>query len=208
LNPSSTNEDMRTAFSKLFRHRFQYFHLNADSSYKTFITDHILSDYYHPFHARQKQKLASRDRSGLWWHVTVNSRSSSTRVVRSWLRRRLRNAFLESLKEKGVDEDGKLICDERVYRHTGVLGEKLAQGQKLELKGSVNLQALKPLVTAKFADVRKETDTLVQRLLDGLRDEMRNVQGQHAAEKSSHAKSARGIVATESKKQRATSRGT
>ncbi|KAF2737516.1 hypothetical protein EJ04DRAFT_510174 [Polyplosphaeria fusca] len=159
---------MSQAIQKIPKQNFTCFHLLLNSSYKAFKLHPFLKDVQHPLNPVYQRKRDARDQTGLWWHVTVNSKSAKKKVVKSWLRRRLRNAFIESLKERGVDEDGKLVCDAKGYKHTGILGQMLEQGQELSLKGSLNLQALNPLVTAKFADVKKQTGKVVDTMLDRL----------------------------------------
>ncbi|KAF2651968.1 hypothetical protein K491DRAFT_555760, partial [Lophiostoma macrostomum CBS 122681] len=143
------------------------FSCSYSSTYSYLITHHILREPYHPLHTRIARKHAERQKTGLWWHVTISLDSSKTKVVRTWLRRRLRDAFIAELEARHMTEDGGLSAGsgrEDLPR----IQELLQTGKSLSLKGSVKLHAQSPLVAAKFVDVRKETGQVIDALLKGL----------------------------------------
>ncbi|KAF2201347.1 hypothetical protein GQ43DRAFT_349635, partial [Delitschia confertaspora ATCC 74209] len=143
-------------------------------AYKYFFPNNIVNDRTHPLHIAGLRKRRDRPKEGLWWIVSVGSATSKARVVRSWLRRRLRNAFIEELKNRGFDENGKGIVMSRRAQGEGggaVMEEvDKAQGMR-ELRGSLRLHAISPLITAKFEDVKKETAFVVNALVSALEAE-------------------------------------
>ncbi|KAF2466004.1 uncharacterized protein BDR25DRAFT_175405, partial [Lindgomyces ingoldianus] len=155
----------------LSKQTFRTFSYAYQSTYKPLIYQPIVDSSHHPLHIIRKRIQGERSRSGLWWHVTVGNNSSKTKVVRSWLRRRLIVAFIEELKSRGFDRDGKFVDTKDNAPHREVFRELLERGQIPELKGSLKLHAQAPLVTAKFEDVKREAAKLVEALCLGLETE-------------------------------------
>ncbi|KAF2017428.1 hypothetical protein BU24DRAFT_420473 [Aaosphaeria arxii CBS 175.79] len=149
----------------LSQQNYRFFKLQYSASYSPFIQSPILSDFKHPLHPLLKRTEEQREGKGLWWHVTTNFESSKTKVVRSWLRRRLHNAFLEELKERDITEDGTILRMSDHLKGLSGLQKALEAGQVVTLTGSIRMQAQNTLVTAKYAEVRKETGSLVDALL-------------------------------------------
>jgi hypothetical protein len=170
---------MTSAAKLLAKCKFSYFYSSYSPTYSFLIKHHVLSDQYHPLFTRIYRKHAERKRAGLWWHVTMGLDSSKTKVVRTWLRRRLRNAFIDELEARNISEDGKLGAgNERA--HLPTIQGFLQRGESVSLEGSVKLHAQTPLVAAKYADVRKETGMVIDALLEGLEMELKG-RKEHAA---------------------------
>ncbi|KAF2257276.1 hypothetical protein BU26DRAFT_513978 [Trematosphaeria pertusa] len=165
---------MKLIFSLLAKHTPKTFKVSYSPDYTTFIIHHILSDSQHPLYELRKREYEKRKNEGLWWHVTTFLDLSKSGVVRSWCRRRLRNAFTEELKARGFNEHGKLVKKEALKGLQDRLGELPKNEEGLSLKGSVRLQVLPALISAKYADVRQETGKLVDILLEGMTVEALN----------------------------------
>ncbi|ORY12294.1 hypothetical protein BCR34DRAFT_482839 [Clohesyomyces aquaticus] len=159
--------------SILAKHRFRTFNCMYFDTYKTLAYQNVANDTQHPLYGVQKRIQAGRDRSGLWWMITAGNNSTKTKVVRSWLRRRLKTAFIEELKKRGFDRDGKLLDVKKRNLSPGDLVEDLVKiGKTPELKGSLKLHVLAPLITAKGEEVKTEAGKVVDALCSKLRAEL------------------------------------
>jgi hypothetical protein len=163
-----TSSSMKGIIDLLTRFTPHTFKLNYSPGYKTFLVHHAASDPLHPMHILRRRQLAARKHEGLWWHVTTGVDLSKSGVVRSWCRKRLRNAFTEGLKERGFDEFGRLanVAILRGYKGFEHIPERDGD---LSLTGSLRLHISPALLTAKYADVRKETGAMITILLEGVK---------------------------------------
>jgi len=157
----------------LSRHRFQFFACNHALQYKSFINLRVQEDDQHPLSEVQKRLYQERKREGLWWHVTVGVSLSKAKVVRSWVRRRLQNAFVEELRERGIEQDGRLLDRGRGAERHGVPAKVIQQYGNVSLRGSMRLHANPSVITAKYTDLRKETGVVVDAMLQGLKTDLR-----------------------------------
>lgn len=165
---------MKVIIDFLKRRNQKTFGVSYSPEYKTFIHHRVASDRQHPLQIPQKRELNARRREGLWWHVTSGLELSKSSVVRSWCRRRLRNAFLEGLKDRGFDEFGRLVdLDILIRKHEG-FDPMLARDKEFQLRGSVKLHITPALVTTKYVDVRKETNGLLDILIEGAKVDLRS----------------------------------
>lgn len=167
MNRPASTHAVRNALYFLPR-RFQYFGYNYSDEYKAFIHQFIQEDRDHPLWLLRRRAAAQRPKKGLWWHVTTDKTAGPKRVVRSWVRRRLMNAFSTALKDRGVDEHGKLlpaVGKEEKYRRSPVFLEMEKRGEEVSLEGSMRLHAEKSMLTAKYVDFKKEVDAVVDALL-------------------------------------------
>lgn len=87
-----------------------------------------------------------RDKNTLWWNVYTPNNIAQKRVVRSWCNRRLRNAFKEALAARGFDKEGRSI------EWPGIQN----------LRGSVDMQSSKELITAKYDDLKHQAGLSVE----------------------------------------------
>ncbi|KAF2116584.1 hypothetical protein BDV96DRAFT_29519 [Lophiotrema nucula] len=152
----------------LARTPFKTFAANYTSAYSAQILRAIVSDPSHPLCLARTRKEKQKERSGLWWHVTVNHNASSTKVVRTWITRRLRTAFNDELRLRGITYDGKLTRGKSGFTHRSALSRMMQEGKSLSLTGSIRLHCKPALVTAKYEEVRQETGKAVDILLRGL----------------------------------------
>ena len=96
------------------RNQPKTFRVSYSPQYNYFFIPRILNDKQHPLYESRLRESQNRKKEKLWWHATTGNELSKSSVVRSWCRRRLRNAFTEVLQERGFDEHGMLVKDERV----------------------------------------------------------------------------------------------
>lgn len=85
----------------------------------------------------------------LWWNVTTRKDFEHKRVVRSWVARRVRQAFVESLRKSGYAQDGSRIT-----------------GSGDPLVGTTQLFPERPILNMKFEEVVLQTDKVVQAIID------------------------------------------
>ena len=80
----------------------------------------------------------------MWWNCVAKKESGqSERVVRSWLARRTRNAFEESLKKQGFGTDGRPLP---------------GSANKADLFGTVCLSVKRLAAKISYVDLVKQTD--------------------------------------------------
>lgn len=147
--------DIKRALSRVKTTNFK---LAYNPGYNTHVVHHLAEDKLHPLQVLRSRELRQRKREGLWWHVTTSLDSSKSSVVRSWARRRLRNAFKEELVARGFDEFGRPAQAETLLSGTGVKSD--APGS-VSLTGSVKLHVNSPLIAASFADLKRETGVII-----------------------------------------------
>jgi hypothetical protein len=96
--------------------------------------------------------------------ISVNSISSKKSVVRNWLKRRLRQAFVEELKSRGYDRDGNAITKGKHAAEE--IGQEMIIAQRPRvLTGSLRLSVQPSLLTTKFVDVKREAGSVVDSLI-------------------------------------------
>jgi hypothetical protein len=161
---------MNRVFSQLARHQSKFFKINYTPEYKTFIINYVVSDPSHPLHEAQKRRSMDRKQEGLWWHITTGADLSKSSCVRSWSRRRLRNAIVEELKAHGYDENGRLV--KRKASDSGGILTTIATG---DLKGSLRLHAQAPLIPAKYVDVKTEVGQVIKTIVSAMNAEKKTV---------------------------------
>jgi hypothetical protein len=152
---------MSRLFSQLAKQRFTTFKVNYSLEYKRFIINYIASDPYHPLQEAQKRLNRERKREGLWWHVTTGTELAKSSCVRSWARRRLRNAIVDELKAHGFDETGRLIGQKGSNSPNGPETTKTYDG----LRGGLRLHVQPPLVPAKYVDVKAEVGQVIKTIM-------------------------------------------
>jgi hypothetical protein len=145
---------MKRVFPQLAKIKPRFFKVNYSPEYQRFIVNHVATDPSHPLYEMQKRRIAERKKEGLWWHVTTGADLAKSSCVRSWARRRLRNAIVEELKARGFDENGKPIERNGFVSGLGAI------------KGSLRLHVQTPLIPAKFVDVRAEVGNILEVLVD------------------------------------------
>lgn len=137
--------------------------------YKNFIVNHVVSDASHPLHETQKRRQAERKKQGLWWHATTGVNLSKSSCVRAWARRRLRNAVKDELKERGYDDHGMFVNAKAIQDRPDLV-DLLKAGKKLDLTGSLRLHVQEPLIAAKYAEVRTETGSVIEAVVQAMKN--------------------------------------
>ncbi|KAF2848857.1 hypothetical protein T440DRAFT_400359 [Plenodomus tracheiphilus IPT5] len=146
--------------------------------YKTFTVQHIATDTSHPLHIAQNRRLVERRKEGLWWHVTTSIDLSKSSCVRTWARRRLRDAVRHELTQRGYDETGSLVNAAAVNNRPELLAV-LRRGGSLDLKGSLRLHVLAPLIPAKYTVLCTE----MGQLIDDMMQQFENKKSGYASER-------------------------
>ncbi|TAQ88936.1 hypothetical protein B7494_g2737 [Chlorociboria aeruginascens] len=90
----------------------------------------------------------------LWWACSCSKNNGGNKkVVRSWIMRRLRVAFVESLKRIGYDKDGY------------PLEEAISEEVQEPLFATINMYAQESLAATKFTELQGEMDLLVKTII-------------------------------------------
>ena len=101
----------------------------------------------HPLVPMLLKRYALREETPLWWTcITQREGGHTDRVVRSWLARRTRNAFTESLKKAGFDADGRRLP---------------GSGNAEDLFGTASFAVQRAALEVPYVDLIKQTDIAV-----------------------------------------------
>jgi hypothetical protein len=104
----------------------------------------------HPLTPAVLKRYALRQATPLWWScVATREAGHSDRVVRSWLARRTRNAFAESLKKRGFDTDGRRLP---------------GSGNQADLFGTASFSVLRLAAKLPYVELIKQTDIVVSKI--------------------------------------------
>ncbi|MCJ1374134.1 hypothetical protein MMC20_005366 [Loxospora ochrophaea] len=109
----------------------------------------IFSDPLNVLYAATEARYESYDPETLWLAVTCNTMNDKA-VVRRWCSRRLKAAFLDALRSRGFDREGRPLAAK--------------DKRKGGLKGLIVLSGVKPLKFASGSEVKKQTEAIVKRL--------------------------------------------
>lgn len=131
--------------------------------YKSLFPHHVATDPSHPLYETQRRRQAEKKQEGLWWHATASADSAKSSCIRTWARRRLRNAVVDELKARGYDETGKFAKPKIVPQRADLMA-RVGAGQTLDLKGSLRLHVQAPLIPAKYLDIRAEAGAVIDAL--------------------------------------------
>ena len=112
----------------------------------------ILDNTAHVLYESTKQRYETRSKDSLWWSVVVNHMNEK-RVLRSWIKRRLKRAFVAALAARGLDENGRAP------------DEPLSRSDMVSLKGTLEILALTPVIRAGFAVIQHDTGLIVDEII-------------------------------------------
>lgn len=160
---SFTSDSMSAAF-KLANRQTKLFKTNYATGYKTFIPNHVTADHMHPLNETQKRLQKARKKEGLWWHVTTGVDLSKSSCVRSWARRRLRNAVEDELKARGFNENGTWNSHQPTKAETSPLSRP-KPSKSTDLTGSLRLHIQAALVPAKYVDIKAEVGSILDAIV-------------------------------------------
>ncbi|KAL6703306.1 hypothetical protein ACN47E_010013 [Coniothyrium glycines] len=168
---------MRSLAFMFARIPWQTLRVSYSAEHKTsFILHHIATDPTHPLHEAQRRRQLQRPKQGLRWHVTTGSDLSKSSCVRSWARRRLRNAVKDELAQRGYDETGMLVNLKAIQGRPD-LHNVLHKGESLDIAGSLRLHVQPALILASYNDVRAETGRIFDAILESIKDKVRDPRG-------------------------------
>lgn len=157
---------MKNILSLLAPKRLHTFKVMHSAEHKSLFVHHVANDPSHPLCQSQRRRLLDRSRRGLWWHATTGTELSKSSCVRTWARRRLRNAMRDELKRRGYDTMGMSVDAKPLLHGIQVLRPSLAQDRTFHLSGSLRLQALPPLLSARYQDVCAEAGQVIDAMLE------------------------------------------
>ncbi|GMF79212.1 hypothetical protein F9C07_2108387 [Aspergillus flavus] len=123
------------------------------------IASRYLASPTNPIRFKIQHLYATRDRTTLWWRVSLQHLQQQKRVVRSWCARRVRIAFQRALKERGFDTEGRRI------RPSSGEGAAVSDGEGDNLVGSVDILVRPQCVQEDYATVQADMNTLVDSLI-------------------------------------------
>lgn len=119
-------------------------------------TTQIATDACHPLYTPIQRRLSSFDPHKLSWTVRVPTALSKKRVIRMWVTKRLREAFIAELKRNGYDRSGSLVPVQ------GALPRSTIPSQ---LSGAISLNANLSALTAPISEIRDGCTVFVQELI-------------------------------------------
>ncbi|KZM18697.1 uncharacterized protein EKO05_0006647 [Ascochyta rabiei] len=160
---------MKAVAHRLSKVKLKTFKVSYSPTYTSYIINHIAANPSHPLYLVQRRRKQELKKEGLWWHATNGIDISKSGCVRTWARRRLRQAFVEELKQKGYDETGKLVDAAAMQDRRDVMNV-VRLGKSVDLTGSLRMHGVGPLIPAKFETVKDEVrgviDALIQSAVD------------------------------------------
>jgi hypothetical protein len=158
--------------NRLARLKPTLFKLSYSPTHTSFAPNYIAANPTHPLHITQRRLLKQRKKEGLLWHTTTGVDVSKSSCVRHWALRRLRQAFVEELRDKGYDESGKCVDFSKI--EDGYVRRVVQSGRCVDMQGSVRMHGVPTLVPAKYETVKEEirgiVDALVQTAVDAALD--------------------------------------
>ncbi len=101
----------------------------------------------HALHSMYVKRWEARTEP-FWWNVIARKDINNHRTVRTWAARRLRHAFMESLRKKGYAPDGNRI-----------------DGRGQPLIGTAQLLPHQTIMRRKFVDLVWQTDLAVEAII-------------------------------------------
>ncbi|KAJ4340587.1 hypothetical protein N0V95_007462 [Ascochyta clinopodiicola] len=160
---------MKAVAHRLSKLKLKTCKVSYSPTYTNYILNHIATNASHPLYIVQRRHKQEHKKEGLWWHATNGVDISKSGCVRTWARRRLRQAFVEELKQRGYDETGKLVDSSAMQDRRDVMNV-VGLGRSVDLSGSLRMHGVAPLIPAKFEAVKEEVrgivDALVQSAVD------------------------------------------
>lgn len=102
----------------------------------------------------------TRDKNTLWWYASVKPLLQYKRVVRSWSARRVRIAFVQALKARGFDREGRAMdrLDEAADEHALI--------QPASLTGTAEIAILPSSIKADSATLQRDVDIMLDYILE------------------------------------------
>ncbi|KAE8372256.1 hypothetical protein BDV26DRAFT_104827 [Aspergillus bertholletiae] len=120
------------------------------------IASRYLASPINPIRFKIQHLYATRDRTTLWWRVSLQHLQQQRRVVRSWCARRVRLAFQRALKERGFDAEGRRIKPS---------SDEPSEGKDGNLVGSIDILVRPQCIQENYATVQADMNSLVDSLI-------------------------------------------
>lgn len=141
---------------KHFQQRFER-HPKPNNLTSLLATDFIAQDPYHPLHIQTRRRNDAFDRNKLHWAVRCPVALSKKRTVRSWVTRRVRDAFLAELKTNGFDEQGMPLHEDAIPAG--------ARPAFISISGALRLVLHSSVTRAPISEIRLDCQNLLHKLL-------------------------------------------
>jgi hypothetical protein len=160
---------MKAVVHRLSKLSLKTFKVSYSPSYTNYILNHIATNVQHPLYLSQRRRQTEHKKEGLWWHATNGTDISKSSCVRTWARRRLRQAFTGALKDRGYAENGAFVDKEKLSHRVDIMNV-VRLGRNIDLTGSLRIHGMAPLIPAKFEAVKEEIGGIVDALIQGAVD--------------------------------------
>lgn len=170
---------MKAVVHRLSKLKLKTFKVSYSPTYTNYILNHIATNPSHPLYISQRRRQQEHKKEGLWWHATNGIDISKSGCVRTWARRRLRQAFVEELRDKGYDEMGKLVNKNAMQGRSDVMNV-LRLERSIDLTGSLRMHGVGPLIPARFETVKEEMRGIVDALIQSAVDTALGFRGEGA----------------------------
>ncbi|KAF1929365.1 uncharacterized protein M421DRAFT_100470 [Didymella exigua CBS 183.55] len=167
---------MKSLTHRLSRLKPSCFKISYSPTYTSFLPNHIAVNASHPLHIAQRRLRNEQKKEGLWWHVTNGTDLSKSSCVRHWARRRLTQAFVDELRERGYDDKGKMVDAGEVQ--DSYVQRVLKSGRRVDVTGSLRMHGVPLLVPAKYEKVKEEVRGVVEALVQSAVDEALELKGE------------------------------
>lgn len=154
-----------TASFKHFQPRFER-HSKSRNPTSLPATDFIAQDPCHPLHIQVRRRHDAFDPNKLHWAVRCPATLCKKRTIRSWVTRRVRDAFLAELKANGFNANGLLLRDTQVSAVVVPTPISIAGALRIHLQNSV--------VKAPISEVRQDCQNLLQKIVASQTPRQRN----------------------------------
>ncbi|KAJ5110141.1 hypothetical protein N7532_002786 [Penicillium argentinense] len=116
------------------------------------VASRYLTASNHPIRPKIAHMYDHREKDHLWWRVNINMQIQHvTRVVRSWAARRTRVAFLQALKNNGLDHLGKVLPEAKSWQQP--------------LIGTMEVVVREYSLTSNFETIQQDANSLLQNIL-------------------------------------------
>ena len=190
---------MKAVVHRLSKLQLKTFKVSYSPTYTNFILNHIATNPSHPLYISQRRRKQGHRKEGLWWHATNATDISKSGCVRTWARRRLRQAFVEELKAKGYDETGRLVDSTAMQDRRDVMNV-VRLGRSVDLTGSMRMHGVGPLISAKFETVKDEMRGIIEALVQNAVDTALGFAGEGEKSSGLGQRSARAGALSQSRK--------
>jgi hypothetical protein len=162
MSGAITRAAIKRAIKPPFAWTFSKHDYSPESTSFTTTNEDLLTQK-HPLYLATSRRRQAWDRQRLHWLIRSPQNLSTSKVVRNWVLRRIREAFTAELKKNGFDRFGKSkTLQSSLSRHPTTL------------VGAFFVFVQKDALTAPIEDIRGICEQMVQRAVDAQRERKRS----------------------------------